>query len=86
MSATEIPNPVAAILAEARLNIHAAVAEHGNRRRMFAHHAATLSADAALQPGVEASQWSTAQLYLDETAGLLTLAAQEMAAESSYLA
>lgn len=81
MSATDIPNP-AAILAEARLNIHSAVAEHGNRRRMFAHHAATLSADAALHPSVEASQWSTAQLYLDETAGLLALAAQEMAAES----
>ena len=62
----------AEILAEARLNIHAAVAECGNRRRMFAHHAATLSADAALHRESEPSQRATALCYLDETAGLPT--------------
>lgn len=49
-----MPATPAEILAEARLNIHAAVAECGDRRRMFAHHAATLSADAALQPRIRA--------------------------------
>ena len=74
MSVIPIPAP-AEMLAEARLNIHAAVAECGERRRMFAHHAATLSADAALHPDAEASQRAMAQCYLDETAGLLARAA-----------
>lgn len=59
MSGTPTPLPaeiLAEILAEVRLAIHTAVAEHGDRRRMFAHHAATLAADAALHPGAEASQ------------------------------
>lgn len=67
----------AEILAEARLNIHAAVAECGDRRRMFAHHAATLSADAALHRDSEPSQRATAQCYLDETAGLLARSREE---------
>ncbi len=71
------------ILAEARLDIHAAVAAQGDRRRMFAHHAATLAADAALHPDVEPSQWEKAQCYLDETAGLLVRAAEETAAVTS---
>lgn len=81
MSVIPIPAP-AEMLAEARLNIHAAVAECGERRRMFAHHAATLSADAALHPDAEASQRAMAQCYLDETAGLLARAAEESAAVS----
>lgn len=67
----------AEILAEARLNIHAAVAECGDRRRMFAHHAATLSADAALHRDAEPAQREKAQCYLDETAGLLARAREE---------
>ena len=81
MSVTPIPAP-AAMLAEARSNIHAAVRECGERRRMLAHHAATLSADAALHPEAEASQRAKALCYLDETAGLLARAAEESAAVS----
>ncbi len=67
----------AEILAAATLNIHAAVAKCGDRRRMFAHHAATLSADAALHRDSEPSQRATTQCYLDDTAGLLARAREE---------
>ena len=62
---------------------HAAVAAHGHRRRMFAHSAATLAADAALHPQAEASERAKARCYLDETAGLLACAADEIAAAES---
>lgn len=82
MSASPTPRP-AEILAKARLDIHAAVAAHGHRRRMFAHSAATLAADAALHPQAEASERAKARCYLDETAGLLACAADEIAAAES---
>ena len=85
MSATSPTSPTSPteILAEARLGIHAAVAAHGDRRRMFAHDAATLAADAALHPDADSSQREQAQCYLDETAGLLARAREEMAAAAS---
>ena len=68
----------AGLLSEARSNLHQAVAESGNRRRMFAHHAASLAADVALTPGVEAAQQRTAQCYLAEAQGLMAAAKAEM--------
>jgi hypothetical protein len=53
-----------------------------NRRRMFAHDAATLAADAALHPDAEPSQRAKALCYLDETAGLAR-AREEIAAAHS---
>jgi hypothetical protein len=53
---------------------------------MFAHDAATLAADAALHPDAEPSQRATAQCYLDETAGLLARAREEVAAAPTCLA
>ena len=50
---------------------------------MFAHSAATLAADAALHPQAEASERAKARCYLDETAGLLACAADEIAAAES---
>lgn len=85
MPSTSTTPTVAGLLAEARLSIHSAVAEHGDRRRMFAHDAATLAADAALHPDAEPSQRATAQCYLDETAGLLARAREEMAAAPNCL-
>lgn len=68
----------AATLEQARMSLHNAVASHGDRRRMFAHDAASLAASVALEPTAQSSQIATAQDYIAQAQGHLERAHEEM--------